>query len=48
VTLECEGADRERIHFHAGGQGVWVARTAGELDALSVLCGLIGGESGAL
>lgn len=49
VSLEREGADeRERIHFHAGGQGVWVARQAGELGAAPVLCGFVGGESGAL
>jgi 1-phosphofructokinase len=49
VSLEREGDDeRERIHFHAGGQGVWVARQAGELGAEPVLCGFAGGESGAL
>jgi 1-phosphofructokinase len=45
VAIEREG-DRERIHFHPGGQGVWVARMAGTLGALPVLCGFIGGESG--
>jgi len=49
VSLEHEGdAERERVHFHAGGQGVWVARQAGELGAQPVLCGFVGGESGAL
>jgi len=49
VSLEREGDDeRERIHFHAGGQGVWVARMAGELGAEPVLCGFVGGEAGAL
>jgi 1-phosphofructokinase len=49
VSLEREGDDeRERIHFHAGGQGVWVARQAGELGAEPVLCGFVGGEAGAL
>jgi len=48
VTLEREGADREGVHFDAGGQGVWVARTAGELGAVPALCGFIGGESGEL
>jgi 1-phosphofructokinase len=48
VTLERQGSDRDTVHFHAGGQGVWVARTAGVLGALPVLCGLLGGESGAL
>lgn len=48
VSLEREGPERERVHFHAGGQGVWVARMAGELGALPVLCGFVGGEAGAL
>jgi 1-phosphofructokinase len=48
VTLEREGADREGVHFAAGGQGVWVARTAGELGAVPALCSFIGGESGVL
>jgi len=46
VTLEREGSERERIHFHPAGQGVWVARMAAEVGAVPVLCGLIGGESG--
>ncbi len=48
VTIEPEGAERHGIHFHAGGQGVWVARAAAALGARPVLCGLIGGESGSL
>jgi 1-phosphofructokinase len=48
VTLEREGEERERVHFHAGGQGVWVARMIACLGATPVLCGLIGGESGTL
>lgn len=48
VTLEVEGEDRESIHFHAGGQGVWVAAVAAQMGAQPVLCGLIGGESGEL
>ena len=48
VTLEREGADREGVHFAAGGQGVWVARTAGMLGAVPALCSFIGGESGGL
>ena len=49
VSLEREGDDeRERIHFHVGGQGVWVARMVGELGAEPVLCGFVGGEAGAL
>jgi 1-phosphofructokinase len=48
VSLEREGETRERVHFHAGGQGVWVARMVGELGAEPVLCGYVGGEGGAL
>jgi len=48
VTLEREGAERERIHFHPGGQGVWVARMVAALGARPVLCEFIGGETGAL
>ncbi|HEY7961830.1 MAG TPA: PfkB family carbohydrate kinase [Solirubrobacteraceae bacterium] len=48
VTLEVEGADRQSIHFHAGGQGVWVARMVACLGAEPVLCGFGGGETGEL
>ena len=41
------GEERDDVHFHAGGQGVWVARMAGELGACPVLCGFAGGETGA-
>ncbi len=48
IAIEARGQGRDDIHVHAGGQGVWVARTAGELSADPVLCGLIGGETGAV
>jgi 1-phosphofructokinase len=48
VTLEREGSAREAVHFHAGGQGVWVARMAAQLGAHPVLCSFCGGESGSL
>ncbi|HXD53732.1 MAG TPA: PfkB family carbohydrate kinase [Solirubrobacteraceae bacterium] len=48
VTLEREGSERESIHFHAGGQGVWVAGMAVSMGVAPVLCGLIGGEPGEL
>ncbi len=48
VTLEREGETRESIHFHAGGQGVWVAGMALQMGAAPVLCGLLGGEPGEL
>lgn len=34
------------LHVHAAGQGVWVARMAGELGAWPVLCTLLGDEVG--
>jgi 1-phosphofructokinase len=48
IAVEARGPTRDDIHLHAGGQGVWVARTASELGAEPVLCGLIGGETGAV
>ena len=44
-SLTAEGGDD--IHAHAAGQGVWVARMAAELGASPVLCGFLGGETGA-
>jgi 1-phosphofructokinase len=46
VTVENSGGDGPEIHFHAGGQGFWVARMAARLGASVVLCAAIGGESG--
>jgi 1-phosphofructokinase len=48
ITIERRGADEDEIHVHPGGQGVWVARMAGEMGAHPVLCGLLGGETGTL
>jgi len=45
-ALTSEGGDE--FHLHAAGQGVWVARMAAELGAKPILCGFIGGESGAV
>jgi 1-phosphofructokinase len=47
VTIERRGRDEDDIHVHAGGQGVWVARMAGEMGAWPILCGFCGGETGA-
>ena len=47
ITIERRG-DRDDIHLHAGGQGVWSSRIAGQLGAWPVLCGFAGGETGAL
>jgi 1-phosphofructokinase len=47
VTIERRGeSDSDDVHLHPAGQGVWVARMAGELGAGPVLCGFIGGETG--
>jgi 1-phosphofructokinase len=48
ITIEERGSEGDDIHLHAAGQGVWVARMAGELGAEPVLCGFIGGETGAV
>jgi 1-phosphofructokinase len=48
VTIERLGADEDDIHLHAGGQGVWVARMAGEMGADPSLCSFCGGETGRL
>ena len=48
IAVEARGAGDDDIHLHAAGQGVWVARMAAELGALPVLCGLLGGETGAV
>src|SRR5688572_21096395 len=45
VTIERRGSSDD-VHLHPAGQGVWVARMAGELGAEPVLCGFIGGETG--
>jgi 1-phosphofructokinase len=45
VTIEDGGAWPE-VHFHAGGQGFWVARMAAALGARVALATALGGESG--
>jgi 1-phosphofructokinase len=47
ITIEDRNGSDD-IHVHAGGQGVWVARTAAELGAHPILCGFSGGEPGEL
>ena len=46
VTIEESPGGGPEIHFHAGGQGFWVARMAASLGASVVLCAAVGGESG--
>lgn len=48
IAIEDRGSDGDDIHLHAAGQGIWVARMAAELGADPVLCGFIGGETGAV
>jgi 1-phosphofructokinase len=48
ITIESRADGADDIHLHPAGQGVWVARTAGELGVRPVLCGFIGGEPGSL
>lgn len=45
VTIESFGGSDE-IHFHAGGQGLWIARMAGALGEQVAMCAPLGGESG--
>lgn len=47
VTIE-DGGEHPSVHFHAGGQGVWVAHMAGSLGAEVALSTVLGGESGRL
>lgn len=46
VTVEDADGGTPDIHFHAGGQGVWVARMLQALGGEPILCAPIGGESG--
>jgi len=47
VTVTTEvGESGDDIHFHAGGQGLWVARMVAVLGVDAVLCTAVGGESG--
>jgi 1-phosphofructokinase len=49
ITVEALTSDGgDEFHLHAAGQGVWVARMAAELGAVPILCGFIGGETGAV
>jgi 1-phosphofructokinase len=45
VTVEQHG-DEDDIHFHAGGQGVWIGRMVASLGVPVTLCGPFGGEAG--
>lgn len=47
-TITVERGDRggSDVHFHAGGQGVWVSRMVNRLGERAVLCGPTAGEAG--
>lgn len=45
VTAEA-GPHGDEIHFHAGGQGFWIARLLGRLGVPTMLHTALGGESG--
>lgn len=47
ITIERRG-DRDDIHLHPAGQGVWLTRMAAELGAEPALCGFLGGETGTM
>lgn len=47
LTVTVESSTRgDEIHFHPGGQGVWIARLVASLGVESVLCSSFGGETG--
>jgi 1-phosphofructokinase len=46
VTIEVVGDDAPEVHFHAGGQGLWVARMMHQLGVTVTLCAALGGETG--
>ncbi len=47
IALE-QNQDGDDVHLHPAGQGVWVARIAAALGAEPVVCGFLGGETGAV
>jgi 1-phosphofructokinase len=48
VAIGSDAQGRAEVHFHAGGQGFWVARMVAELGARALLCAPLGGRSGDL
>src|SRR3712207_7004564 len=46
VMVERGADDEPEVHFHAGGQGFWIARMVNRLDARALLCAPLGGETG--
>ena len=48
VAIERRADGSDELHLHAGGLGVWAARMVAELGGEPVLCGFVGGETGAV
>ena len=48
VMIEAGPDGEPEVHFHAGGQGFWIARMANRLGAGARLCAPLGGETGAV
>ena len=48
VIVEQSAGGGDELHVHPAGQGVWAARMAAELGGEAVLCGFVGGETGAV
>jgi 1-phosphofructokinase len=48
VTVEnsTDEAQEAEVHFHAGGQGFWIARLLGRLGVPTTICTVFGGEAG--
>jgi 1-phosphofructokinase len=46
VTVEEDAGAGPEVHFHSGGQGLWIARMIASLGGCPVLCTPLGGESG--
>lgn len=46
VTIERSTTGADDVHFHAGGQGFWIARMAVKLGEATALCAPVGGETG--
>jgi 1-phosphofructokinase len=46
VTIEAGPDGGPDVHFHAGGQGFWIARMVNRLGAGALLCAPLGGETG--
>jgi 1-phosphofructokinase len=46
VTIEGDAGRDPEVHFHAGGQGFWIAWMMTRLEARATLCAPFGGEPG--